>query len=45
MQQIGSGIQGLGIGSFGLDWETISSYMDTPLVALWPSIDNVISMA
>uniref|UniRef100_A0A804HND5 Oligopeptide transporter n=1 Tax=Musa acuminata subsp. malaccensis TaxID=214687 RepID=A0A804HND5_MUSAM len=30
-QQIGSGFNGLGIGSFALDWITMSSYMDSPL--------------
>ncbi|CAL9117331.1 unnamed protein product [Musa textilis] len=30
-QQIGSGFHGLGIGSFALDWMTMSSYMDSPL--------------
>ncbi|RZR74902.1 hypothetical protein BHM03_00045879, partial [Ensete ventricosum] len=29
--QIGSGFNGLGIGSFALDWITISSYMGSPL--------------
>ncbi|THU48677.1 hypothetical protein C4D60_Mb06t01530 [Musa balbisiana] len=30
-QQIGSGFNGLGIGSFALDWITMSSYLDSPL--------------
>ncbi|XP_065041898.1 oligopeptide transporter 5-like [Musa acuminata AAA Group] len=30
-QQIGSGFNGLGIGSFALDWMTMTSYMDSPL--------------
>ncbi|URE11833.1 oligopeptide transporter [Musa troglodytarum] len=30
-QQIGSGFHGLGIGSFALDWITISSYVGSPL--------------
>ena len=30
-QQLGSGLKGLGIGSFSLDWATISSYRGSPL--------------
>ncbi|CAD5176891.1 unnamed protein product, partial [Musa acuminata subsp. malaccensis] len=30
-QQIGSGFHGLGIGSFALDWMTISGYLGSPL--------------
>ncbi|XP_031264015.1 oligopeptide transporter 5-like [Pistacia vera] len=31
MQQIGSGLNGLGIGSFGLDWSTVASFLSSPL--------------
>ncbi|PQQ20305.1 oligopeptide transporter 1-like [Prunus yedoensis var. nudiflora] len=30
-QQIGSGMNGLGIGSFGLDWSTIAGFLGSPL--------------
>lgn len=30
-QQIGSGMKGLGIGSFGLDWNTVSGFLGSPL--------------
>ncbi|KAH7513676.1 hypothetical protein FEM48_Zijuj11G0006200 [Ziziphus jujuba var. spinosa] len=30
-QQLGSGLYGLGIGTIGLDWSTISSYLGSPL--------------
>lgn len=30
-QQIGSGLRGLGIGSFSLDWATISAFRGSPL--------------
>ncbi|KAL5705506.1 oligopeptide transporter 4 [Ranunculus cassubicifolius] len=32
-QQIGSGLNGLGIGSFTFDWATIVSYLGSPLVS------------
>ncbi|KAL9163072.1 hypothetical protein ABFS82_06G018000 [Erythranthe guttata] len=35
VQQLGSGLQGLGIGSIGLDWSTISSYLGSPLASPW----------
>lgn len=41
VQQIGSGLQGLGIGSFGLDWTTISSYLGSPLASPWFATANV----
>ncbi|KAF7068960.1 hypothetical protein CFC21_074661 [Triticum aestivum] len=31
-QQIGSGYNGLGIGSFGLDWSTVSGFTGSPLM-------------
>ncbi|XVF70922.1 hypothetical protein PTKIN_Ptkin11bG0200900 [Pterospermum kingtungense] len=30
-QHIGSGLNGLGIGSFGLDWSTVASFLGSPL--------------
>jgi len=30
-QQIGSGLQGLGLGSFGLSWTTVSSFLGSPM--------------
>ncbi|XP_021801652.1 oligopeptide transporter 1-like, partial [Prunus avium] len=30
-QQIGSGLKGLGIGSFALDWSTIAAFLTSPL--------------
>ncbi|KAJ0979056.1 hypothetical protein J5N97_014530 [Dioscorea zingiberensis] len=30
-QQIGSGLHGLGLGSFALDWNTISGYLGSPM--------------
>ncbi|KAF7148453.1 hypothetical protein RHSIM_Rhsim03G0211900 [Rhododendron simsii] len=41
VQQIGSGSQGLGIGSVGLDWPTISSYLGSPLASPWFATANV----
>ncbi|CAK7324233.1 unnamed protein product [Dovyalis caffra] len=32
-QQLGSGLQGLGIGAVGFDWATISSYLGSPLAS------------
>ncbi|CAL9064310.1 oligopeptide transporter 5-like [Musa acuminata AAA Group] len=32
-QQIGSGLHGLGVGSFGLDWSTISGFLGSPLAS------------
>ncbi|KAI9102294.1 hypothetical protein K1719_023496 [Acacia pycnantha] len=30
-QQIGSGMSGLGLGSFGLDWNTVAGFLGSPL--------------
>ncbi|KAI9185955.1 hypothetical protein LWI28_012315 [Acer negundo] len=30
-QQLGSGLNGLGLGSFGLDWSTVASFLGSPL--------------
>ncbi|KAM5571288.1 hypothetical protein ABKV19_011742 [Rosa sericea] len=40
-QQIGSGLYGLGLGAFGLDWSTISSYLGSPLASPWFATANV----
>jgi hypothetical protein len=39
-QQIGSGLNGLGIGSFALDWATISSFRGSPLAVPLFSLVN-----
>ncbi|PIN14460.1 Sexual differentiation process protein ISP4 [Handroanthus impetiginosus] len=33
VNQLGSGLKGLGIGAIGFDWSTISSYLGTPLAS------------
>jgi hypothetical protein len=40
VQQLGSGLQGLGIGSFGIDWATISAYLGSPLASPWFATAN-----
>ncbi|KAJ8764821.1 hypothetical protein K2173_010286 [Erythroxylum novogranatense] len=40
-QQLGSGLYGLGIGAFGIDWSTISSYLGSPLASPWFATANV----
>ncbi|KAJ8755034.1 hypothetical protein K2173_015546 [Erythroxylum novogranatense] len=40
-QQIGSGRNGLGIGSFGLDWSTIAGFLGTPLANPFHTIANI----
>ncbi|KAK3228141.1 hypothetical protein Dsin_008003 [Dipteronia sinensis] len=40
-QQLGSGLYGLGIGTLGLDWSTISSYLGSPLASPWFATANV----
>ncbi|KAJ6776057.1 ISP4 LIKE PROTEIN [Salix koriyanagi] len=39
-QQIGSGFEGLGIASFGLDWTTVASFLGSPLVCPFKTIAN-----
>ncbi|MCL7028097.1 hypothetical protein MKW94_021313, partial [Papaver nudicaule] len=39
-QQIGSGLHGLGIGSFSLDWSIISSFLGNPLIIPMFSVIN-----
>jgi hypothetical protein len=40
-QQIGSGMDGLGVGSFSLDWSVIASYLGSPLISPFFAIVNV----
>lgn len=40
-QQIGSGLFGLGIGSFALDWGTVASFLGSPLATPGSAIINV----
>ncbi|KAK0601663.1 hypothetical protein LWI29_026194 [Acer saccharum] len=40
MQKLGSGQQGLGIGSFGLDWSTVAGFLGTPLATPFFAIAN-----
>ncbi|KAL2903094.1 Oligopeptide transporter 7 [Bienertia sinuspersici] len=40
-QQLGSGLHGLGIAAFGLDWSTVSSYLGSPLASPWFATANV----
>ncbi|XP_010448244.1 PREDICTED: oligopeptide transporter 5-like [Camelina sativa] len=39
-QQIGSGLHGLGIGSFGLDWSTVVGFLGSPLAVPFFAIAN-----
>lgn len=39
--QIGSGMNGLGIGAFTLDWTTVASFLLSPLVSPFFAIVNV----
>ncbi|KAI4307065.1 hypothetical protein L6164_030295 [Bauhinia variegata] len=41
INQLGSGRKGLGIGSFGLDWSTMSSYLGSPLASPWFATVNI----
>ncbi|KAH7538273.1 oligopeptide transporter 6 [Ziziphus jujuba] len=41
VQQIGSGLNGLGVGSFGIDWATISAYLGSPLASPWFATANI----
>ncbi|KAJ6825199.1 oligopeptide transporter 1-like [Iris pallida] len=43
MQQIGSGVHGLGVGSFGLDWLTVSGFLGSPLATPGFAIANVMA--
>ncbi|TVU15923.1 hypothetical protein EJB05_39467, partial [Eragrostis curvula] len=41
MQQLGSGLNGLGIGAFTLDWSVVVSFLSSPLVSPFFAIVNV----
>ncbi|XP_014502634.1 oligopeptide transporter 1 isoform X1 [Vigna radiata var. radiata] len=41
-QQIGSGLGGLGIGSFGFDWNTVAGFLGTPLATPGFAIINTL---
>ncbi|KAG9452645.1 hypothetical protein H6P81_005549 [Aristolochia fimbriata] len=40
-QQLGSGLNGLGIGVVGIDWSTVSAYLGSPLASPWFATANV----
>ena len=40
-QQIGGGIQGLGLGSFALDWSAVASFLGSPLATPAFAIVNI----
>uniref|UniRef100_M8BF77 Oligopeptide transporter 4 n=1 Tax=Aegilops tauschii TaxID=37682 RepID=M8BF77_AEGTA len=40
-QQLGSGLKGLGLGAFTLDWETVASYLGSPLITPFFAIANI----
>ncbi|XP_019458237.1 PREDICTED: oligopeptide transporter 7-like [Lupinus angustifolius] len=40
-QQLGSGLNGLGIGAIGLDWSAVSAYLGSPLASPWFATANV----
>jgi hypothetical protein len=40
-QQLGSGMKGLGIGAFTLDWATVSSFLLSPLVSPFFATVNI----
>ncbi|KAM0822505.1 hypothetical protein ACQ4PT_071449 [Festuca glaucescens] len=42
-QQIGSGVYGLGVGSFGVDWATVAGFLGTPLSTPAFAIMNVMA--
>uniref|UniRef100_A0A0E0LWA7 Oligopeptide transporter n=1 Tax=Oryza punctata TaxID=4537 RepID=A0A0E0LWA7_ORYPU len=42
-QQIGSGVYGLGVGSFGLDWATVAGFLGTPLSTPAFAIVNIMA--
>ncbi|KAF5730458.1 oligopeptide transporter 1-like [Tripterygium wilfordii] len=41
-QQIGSGLKGMGWGSFGLDWSTIAGFLGSPLATPFFAIANIL---
>ncbi|CAK9322165.1 unnamed protein product [Citrullus colocynthis] len=40
-QQLGSGMKGLGLGAFTLDWSAVSSFLFSPLISPFFSIVNI----
>lgn len=40
-QQVGSGMKGLGVGAFALDWAAVSSYLMSPLATPFFAIANI----
>ncbi|CAI9116104.1 OLC1v1017172C1 [Oldenlandia corymbosa var. corymbosa] len=40
-QQLGSGLNGLGLGAFTLDWTTVASFLGSPLITPFFAIANV----
>ncbi|KAG0630581.1 hypothetical protein M758_1G189400 [Ceratodon purpureus] len=40
-QQVGSGMKGLGVGAFALDWASVSSYLGSPLATPFFAIANI----
>ncbi|KAF6166720.1 hypothetical protein GIB67_005596 [Kingdonia uniflora] len=40
-QQLGSGMKGLGLGAFTLDWSAVASFMSSPLICPFFAIVNV----
>ncbi|KAG0450200.1 hypothetical protein HPP92_027042 [Vanilla planifolia] len=43
IQQIGSGMKGLGVGSFGLDWSTVAGFLGSPLGTPASAIFNIMA--
>ncbi|KAG0450322.1 hypothetical protein HPP92_026848 [Vanilla planifolia] len=41
--QIGSGLRGLGIGSFGFDWSTVAGFLGSPLATPATAIFNIMA--
>ncbi|KAK4850003.1 hypothetical protein QYF36_002952 [Acer negundo] len=41
--QIGAGLNGLGVGSFGLDWSTVAGFLGSPLATPLFAIVNVLA--
>ncbi|XP_010092336.2 oligopeptide transporter 1 [Morus notabilis] len=41
-QQLGSGLKGLGLGSFGIDWSTIAGFLGSPLATPGFAIINIL---
>lgn len=40
-QQIGSGLNGLGVGAFTLDWSVVASFLFSPLISPFFAIANI----